>query len=488
MNRSIVSDNRSQFFGDKLEIAELCARIRRVLKDQLFRQRTMLAATDVVSPQDEVVSNVLLRAPEHIRDAREIHATPRPERFLALAAQLAILLVVFRLYHLERPGFLMMSAVVFGVFLIHYWIPFRYKEPTWVVASMAGAFLLLGATVAALLIGVGLAFFLILRSPIPYRWRLLLLAAIFGALIYACATKRFPIPVAFYPVFGAIFMFRIIIYAYDLGHGREPARLLPFLSYFFLLPNYFFTFFPVIDFQTMRRSYYQRDIHEIAQQGIHWMTRGSIQLMLYRLVYYFNDPYLPDRVTSFRALVTKMVLTFLLYLNVSGQFHLIVGMLHLFGYDLPETNRHYLLARSFTDLWRRINVYWKDFMVKIVYFPVYFKLRKGGEVSAKIAAATAVFVVTWALHSYQFFWIRGQFVLSWPDAIFWAILGLLVIVSMLFENRHKRQRVQSFWGTRAIHAVQILGTFAVMTTLWSLWSSPTLNAWMYLMTHWTQAN
>ena len=63
-------------------------------------------------------------------------------------------------------------------------------------------------------------------------------------------------------------------------------------------------------------------------------------------------------------MILKIVFTYLLYLRVSGQFHIIVGMLHLFGYDLPETNHRYLLARSVNDFWRRVNIYWKDFMVK----------------------------------------------------------------------------------------------------------------------------
>jgi alginate O-acetyltransferase complex protein AlgI len=410
--------------------------------------------------------------------------------FVALAAQLAILLLVFRLYHLtEKPSLLVrLVEVAFGAFLIHYWLPFRFKETFWVMTSMAGAFLLVEPRIAVLLAAVGLVFFLILRSGIPYSWRITLLALIFVAFTYGCATKILPIPGGFYALFGAIFMFRIIIYVYDLAHSREPACLLPFLSYFFLLPNYYFTLFPVIDFQTMRRTYYQRDIHQIAQQGIHWMTRGAIQLMLYRLVIYFNDRYLPDRVTSFGALVTTMVLTFLLYLNVSGKFHLIVGMLHLFGYDLPETNRRYLLASSFADFWRRANIYWKDFMVKIVYFPVYFKLRKKGEVAAQIVATAAVFLVTWAFHSYQFFWIRGQFILSWPDTLFWLILGLLVIANVLYETRHpKRRQPDSSWRARAVHTVQVLATFTVITTLWSLWSSPSVGAFLYLMTHWIRS-
>lgn len=455
--------------------------------NQLFGRMPGFATAVVGSAEEQTIElGPAQFALPQTQDARELRATPQLGRFLALAAQLALLLVVFRLYHLEKPGFLMMSAVVFGTFLIHYWLPFRFKESFWVIASLAGAFLLLGNMVAALLIGIGLTFFLILRSPIPYRWRLMSVTAIFGVLMYACATKRLPLPVAFYPVFGALFMFRIIIYVYDLAHSREPAPLLPYLSYFFLLPNYYFTLFPVIDFKTMGQSYYQRDIHETAQQGIHWMMRGTIQLMLYRLVYYFNDSYLPDRVTSFGALITTMVLTFLLYLNVSGQFHLIVGMLHLFGYDLPETNRRWLLARSFTDFWRRANIYWKDFMVKIVYFPVYFKLRKRGEIRAQVIGTAAVFLVTWILHSYQFFWIRGQFDFSWPDTIFWCILGTLVMANVVLDSRRNRRSADSSWKDRAIHAAQVFGTFAVITTLWSLWSSPTLSWFKLLMTHWTQ--
>jgi peptidoglycan/LPS O-acetylase OafA/YrhL len=125
-------------------------------------------------------------------------------------------------------------------------------------------------------------------------------------------------------------------------------------------------------------------------------------------------------------------------------------------------------------------------MVKIVYFPVYFRLRKRGEVRAQVTATAAVFLVTWALHSYQFFWIKGQFILGWPDTVFWTILGLLVIVNVLFDIRHKRRQTESSWHARGLQAIQVLGTFAVISTLWSLWSSPSVHAWIYLMTHWTQ--
>lgn len=347
---------------------------------------------------------------DQTRDPREVHAIPQPRRFFALAGQLALLLLVFNIYHtMDRPPFVNMSALAFGGFLVHYWLPFRFKEPFWVAVSILGGFFLAKPFGTELpILGLGLTFFLILRTRIPYKWRVLLVAAIFAALIYCCATRVSLFPIQFYAIFGAIFMFRIMIYIYEMADESERPRLLSFLGYFFILPNFLFTLFPVIDFKRMRQTYYRRDIHDIAQQGIHWMARGAVQLMLYRLIIYYNDAYIPDRVTSLGALVSTMILTYLLYLNVSGQFHIAVGMLHLFGYDLPETHKRYLLASSILDFWRRINFDWKDFMVKIVFFPVYFRLRKSGDLRAQLIATAAVFLVTWIFHSYQFLLGSGR--------------------------------------------------------------------------------
>ena len=113
------------------------------------------------------------------------------------------------------------------------------------------------------------------------------------------------------------------------------------------------------------------------------------------------------RCTGRRALLGYLVCNYLLYLRVSGQFHMACGMLHLFGFQLPETHHHYLLATGFTDYWRRINIYWKDFMVRVVFNPVVFRLKRRPQPVALAAATAAVFVVTWLLHAYQSFWLRG---------------------------------------------------------------------------------
>ncbi len=416
-------------------------------------------------------------------ERRQANAGTDLARFGALALQLALLLAVFVVYRVDEGGFLRVAAISFGAFAVHYWLPFRWKEPWWIAASLAGAVVLVGPAVAGLVVALGLVVYGVVASPLAYRWRLSIVLALAVALVYGRATLGWGIPWRFWPVFGAIFMFRLMIYMYDLRFAKGRPSLREYCAYFFPLPNFYFLLFPVIDLQTLRRTYYQRDIHAIAQQGIVWMVRGAVQLSLYRLIYQLKPAFTPAEVTSLSSLAVGVVAVYLLYLRVSGHFHLIVGILHLFGYDLPETHRRYLLASSLTDFWRRINIYWKDFMVKLVYFPVYFRLRRRGEVQAQVLATGCVFVATWVLHSYQWFWFQGDILFTWPDTLFWGLLGGLVIVNVLWEQR-ARGRGKAAPPGRVEQALKVAGTFTFIAVLWSLWNAPSVREWVDVMTYW----
>jgi hypothetical protein len=165
---------------------------------------------------------------------------------------------------------------------------------------------------------------------------------------------------------------------------------------------------------------------------------------------------------------------YLLYLRISGTFHLIVGLLHMFGFNLPETHHLYLLASSFTDFWRRINIYWKDFVMKLFFYPIHFKLRKMGTLSALSLATLATFLATWALHSWQWFWIRGKPLLDWKDFSFWMILGTLVLVTAIYETTRGRKRTlkpsRMNLRQRLILGLKAAGIFALMCILWAYWS------------------
>jgi len=416
--------------------------------------------------------------PTPVLDPQVERSKTDARRFAMLVAPLALLLLTFKVYALEQPAFFTLACLVFGGFAVSYWLPFRFKETFLILLSLAGAYVLLSPLVASLLIAAGLLMFGIIRSEqLKFRWRVAALGGILAVCIYGRAMSRHHSLESFWPVLGAVFMFRMIIYLYDIKHQSGPVRIKDYLSYFFLLPNYYFLFFPVVDFQTFRRSFFQRDIHPVAQQGIWWIFRGTTHLLLYRLIYQMQARFAPPLMPVALAVALKIISCYLFYLRISGQFHIIAGMLCLFGYDMPETNHRYLLAHGINDLWRRINIYWKNFMVKMVYFPAYFKLRRKGALRAELLSTMLVVVATYFLHAYQFFWLKGQLRISVNDTLFWLILGSAMVLNVWIEYRNRQQPRISRWAARLQNAVQIVATFAFMAVLWSMWSTDNLADW-----------
>ncbi|MBK7380129.1 MAG: hypothetical protein IPJ03_14210 [Ignavibacteriales bacterium] len=165
------------------------------------------------------------------------------------------------------------------------------------------------------------------------------------------------------------------------------------LQYFFMIPNVSFPLFPIVDFKTYLHTYYDQDQYEIYQKGIQWIIRGVIQLLLYRIIYmYFVSS--PSKVVDTGTLIVYLLSNYALLFKISGQAHLIVGVLCLFGLDLPQIFNKYLLASGFSDFWRRINIYWKDFVMKIFYYPIFFQLRKMGMVTATVITLMIMFLLT----------------------------------------------------------------------------------------------
>jgi hypothetical protein len=157
-------------------------------------------------------------------------------------------------------------------------------------------------------------------------------------------------------------------------------------------------------------------------------------------------------------------------------------MLHLFGFNLLATHHRYCLASSFTDFWRRINIYWKDFMMKLIYYPVMFKLRGLGQAKALVIATLTVFLTTWLLHSWLWFWLRGSFPIIWQDAFFWGTLALVVIINSLMEIKKGRRRSiktkELDLRGSLILGLKTVGIFFFICTLWSIWTTESFSTWI----------
>lgn len=400
-------------------------------------------------------------------------------RFGAVAFQLALLVGAIRTLNIENVGFERVSMLLLGAFVVHHFLPATMRMAFFALVSVVSVALIFRGPAAVWFYGLALALIAACHLPVSFRWRIVAVAAV-GAAFAARRANWEPligikVPGAIWPILGSMFMFRVVCYLYDMKHKSAPFSLDRALAYFFMLPNISFTLFPVVDYKTFCRNHYNDDPIRIYQVGLRWILRGVVQLLIYRTVYQ-RWMVAPGDVVSAGGAAQYMLTTFLLYLKLSGMFHLIVGMLHMFGFNLPETHHNYLLSSSFTDFWRRINIYWKDFIQKLVFFPLYFRLKKLGEASGLAIATILAFLVTWLLHSYQWFWIRETFPITWHDGIFWMGLGVLVVINTRWEQRRGRRRTlktaKRSLKTGVLTALTTAGTFTSICILWTIWSTP----------------
>jgi hypothetical protein len=418
--------------------------------------------------------------------------------FLAVVVQFGLIVLVVNQWQLESVSLSRVMQLAFVGFIIHHSLPQRFRLPFFAILSLLavitsvghfgpneGRMWLTGKITTAgflyhlipglTLIGIGLGLIGICHLPIRFGARIGLVAVVgAGLTIMRANTQWFPDIAEMWIILGSMFMFRLMIYLYDLKGQMAPFSLSRAISYFFLLPNVCFPLFPVVDYKTFCSTYYNEDWPRVYQTGLKWMFRGVVQLLLYRIVYQYA-PLDVSKLSSGLDVAGYMLGMYLLYLRISGTFHLIVGLLHMFGFNLPETHHLYLLASSFTDFWRRINIYWKDFVMKLFFYPTHYKLRKMGPLGALSVATLVTFLATWLLHSWQWFWIRGTPLLNWKDFSFWMILGVLVLVAAIYEATRGRKRTlrpsQVTLRQRLIRGLQAAGIFSLMCILWAYWSA-----------------
>jgi len=415
--------------------------------------------------------------------------------FYKIEALLILLTGLAYAYRLEGRAFQIVLTMVAIGLPIYEALGERWRRPfvAWLTVVALGW--VFGPVAAALVVGLTLGLIGICLAPIPWAVRAGIVAGVGVGLMALRNQPGLPVPAVFWPVAGSFLMFRMVIYLYELKHAKKPESFLDAVNYFLLPPNACFIHFPVVDYRTMQRTWLMGGLRETQREGLRMIFRGMIHLLGYRIIYH-ELLIAPGDVEDPATLARFLVCNYLLYLRVSGQFHIACGIIHLFGWRLPETHHNYLLANSFTDYWRRINIYWKDFMVRVFFNPTVFRLKRWPQPLALAAATVVVFLATWLLHAYQSFWLRGSWGFSTTDGLFWGILGVLVLINVQIDARRTRAgrrfrplkategRSASVWrraGALAKHSLQVAATFTTIAVLWSLWSSPGVGEWLEMM-------
>ncbi len=102
-----------------------------------------------------------------------------------------------------------------------------------------------------------------------------------------------------------------------------------------------------------------------------------------------------------------------------------------------------------------------------------------------------MFVVTWLLHAYQWFWLRGAVSVQLERRAVLDDPGALVVVNSLREWRQGRARSLSVralpWSETLALGRGTVAMFCTISVLWSLWSTESLATWLSLWSaagHW----
>jgi D-alanyl-lipoteichoic acid acyltransferase DltB (MBOAT superfamily) len=400
-----------------------------------------------------------------------------------MCLELAAILLFLAVFHIESRAFVYVFALMVVGLVAHTALPAAYRLRCFASVSVASVFLALGSRGGLLVVTCGVGLIALCHVPLRFAIRVaLVLAAGLGLAVARWWAEPSTLTGIALPILASMFMFRLVIYLHALRQGDLPFSPALALSYFFMIPNACFPFFPIVDYRPFATTSDGRHDGVAYETGLRWIYRGLIHLVLYRLVFFDLAPR-ELFVYNLGDLIRHVLSVVLLYLKISGLFHLVVGMLWLFGFRLPETHHLYFLAPSLPEFWRRINIYWKDFMAKMVYFPVFASVRGLPARRRALTATAAVFVASWALHSYHLFWTEGRPLLASTDVAFWAMFGGLTLVTVargLGRPAPPWQRRRTWTAARAL---AVLRTFTLVAVLWSLWSSESWSSWIHA---WTQ--
>lgn len=415
------------------------------------------------------------------------------KRFSFILSTIILLLVSYCVHVLQLESILDVPNLI--VLTLATCVVVRFASPrfhTYVVliSGIMASYLLLGLVEGSQLIGLIIFYYSLAHMPLSQVFRIILMIAVgilLGFLHAGYLGTNLGIDNNIIAIASYVFIFRMIYYMYETKHDKSIKFSLHNFSYFFLFPNLFIPLFPIIDYRKFRSSFHKKLYSDkLLVSGVNLIVLAIIQLCIYRLLYLFFTPSVAE-VNSFSSLSEFILMSYLHVCRLMGLLNLSVGILRVLGYDLPDIFNNMFLATSVLDYFRRINIYWKDFILRVFYYPIY-KSFKGYSLTLKLMiAGVFVFILNWILHDYQWFWILGSYSIKYNNLIYWGVFGVLALTGMYLEIKNNRKKVTDNVILVSLkYSIKVFLTFVLMAFLWSLWISPSLEKWINLLKLGTQ--
>ena len=166
--------------------------------------------------------------------------------------------------------------------------------------------------------------------------------------------------------------------------------------------------------------------------------KTSVRVMVHRYT-------LGEEITTVSVLLTTILDIVETVLAFAGIVHFKVAIWRICGYNIePYLNKPWL-ATNLMNLWTRYAYYYREFLVRAFYYPVFFRLSKlhtGIRILiASLAAAGVGNLLTHMMKQNLQYGMHlqsvGYVLETW---VYFLLLGLGIGVSVIFMRRRKRQR------------------------------------------------
>lgn len=407
------------------------------------------------------------------------------KNFVLFSVQLVLVFFLVKGFALEENSGMPQLMIYWTIAaLLNFWSPPALRHPLLIATTAATVFHALGLVSGLIFFAIAGAFIGAAHLPVKRILRtFLLLALLAGLILVRLQFFYFPRVYAAVPLAACFLMFRFLLYWHELKHETKAVHWSVRLSYLLNPLNAAFPLFPVLDYKTWQRTHYSEGAEKTYTIAFRRIFLGIALLILFRVFYYYNPN--PANIHNAGQFFLYIILAYIFILRILGMYWFVTGMLGLFGFSLPPVFDQVFFITRFSMIWRKINVYWKDFITKIVYFPIYFKVRKTWPVPV-LFCGLASFVSTWFFHNWQFFWVRGSFPFRLTDFLYWLTLGLVISISLLRQEKRAAVAEEKGIKNTIIQTIRASGIFLFMCLLWSMWKSETMGEWFHLLSHLTK--
>ena len=157
------------------------------------------------------------------------------KKLLLLFIELSLLLFVIFKFKIEEEHGIILALIPIGIgFLIHSVLPLQYKLPFFLLLSLITYGIVIGALNALIIFFLGALFILIANLRLNYWLKVSIIFLGFSLLLLVrTGVIQTEWGGNIVPIFGSIFMFRMVLYLYEMKQKPIEANIWQHLSYFF---------------------------------------------------------------------------------------------------------------------------------------------------------------------------------------------------------------------------------------------------------------